>query len=255
MTASSSAPLRLLILDTETNGLPKNRFAPPSMIDAWPAILQLSYAIYTVTDNGRSLHPGEKRDLTIALPATVPWDAGAAKIHGITEEASRSGLPADVALLGLADILRTVDVVVAHNLDFDKPVIRAAAYAASMQMGDIEIASRLRNIWPNTIAEFCTMRATRDLVQIPSPYYTAHPEENKTGRDRFKLPKLNELYTWIYGHAYDISGASLHSSRSDTHCLARCLEGLLRKGHARIEARKICIGPNCSFCPAATRAL
>jgi DNA polymerase-3 subunit epsilon len=246
---SASAPLRLLILDTETNGLPKNRFAPPSVVDAWPAILQLSYGIYTIAENGRSLQPGGKKDLTIALPTSIPWDAGAAKIHGITEEASRSGIPADIALLGLADILQHVDIVVAHNLDFDKPVIRAAAYAASMHTKDVNDATRLRNIWPAKLSEFCTMRATRDLVKIPSPYYTANPEANTTGRERFKLPKLNELYTWIYGHAYDISGASLHSSRSDTHCLARCLEGLLRKGHIRVEGNKICIGSNCSFCP------
>jgi len=209
--------LTILILDTETNGLPKNRYAPISEPGVFPAILQLSWSIYKV--EGRSLTTISNRDIGIALDPSVPWDAGAAKIHGIPERAARSGTPSTEALRDLRAALYSVDVVVAHNLAFDKMVLRAAGYATGV--------ADLRSLWPPGIKEFCTMTATRDLVRIPATAKQAQYAD----LGRFKAPKLNELYTWLYGHVYDMSGSVLHTAASDTHCLAQCLSALLRRGH------------------------
>jgi len=216
--------MKLLLLDTETNGLPKNKFAPASEFDAFPAILQLSWSVHTV--EGHHLKQGPKKDVGVRLDPSVPWDTGAAKVHGITEVEARYGTPAAEALLELADALRTADVVVAHNLSFDKPVIRAAGYAAASRCTDPAEAAQLRGLWPTGLREFCTMKETRNLVQIPATAAQAKYADLSP----FKAPKLNELYAWLYGHVYDISGAKLHSARSDVHCLSQCLAGLLRKG-------------------------
>jgi DNA polymerase III epsilon subunit-like protein len=217
-----TAPLRILLLDTETNGLPRNRYAPIALAGNWPAILQLSWGVYELTPGSRTLVTGEKRDIGLALDPSVPWDAGAAAIHGISETEARRGTPAARVLTELAGVLRRVDVVVAHNLAFDKPIIRAAGYAEWERGG--RIAPELRDVWPSagTIQEFCTMEATRNLLRLPMP-------SAPTGT-RFKAPRLNELYTWLYGHVYDMSGAVLHTAASDTHCLEQCLRGLLRRG-------------------------
>ena len=220
--------LTILLMDTETNGLPKNRFAPPSEFDAYPAILQLSWAIYTV--DGSRLKLEETRDIGVALDPSIPWDTGAAKIHGITEVEARHGTPDHTALLELGAALRSVDVVVAHNLAFDKPVIRAAGYAAASRCADPQSATALRAIWPASVKEFCTMKETKSLIQIPAT--AAQAKYADLGP--YKAPKLNELYAWLYGHVYDISGAHLHSAKSDTHCLAQCIAGLLRKGHLTV---------------------
>lgn len=238
-----TAPIKILLLDTETNGLPKNRFAPISMTEAYPAVLQLSWAVYTV--NGRTLTPGPKKDYRVALHPSIPWDAEAAKVHGLTEESARRGTPAAAVFQELGVMLRSVNVVVAHNLSFDKPVIRAAAYAEwAAGRGPVE----LRDVWPRTyvsksetgvskgIKELCTMRATLDLCKIPSP----------TKPGEFKLPRLNELYTHLYGHVYDMSGAVLHTAQSDTHCLAQCIGGLLKKGLTRVEGGTLVISPSSS---------
>jgi DNA polymerase III epsilon subunit-like protein len=213
---SATPSMKILILDTETNGLPKNRYAPISMTDAWPAILQLSWGIYTIT--GKTLTTVSTRNIGVALHPSIAWDTGAAAIHGLSEMEARHGTPAATALRELGAALRSVNAIVAHNLAFDKPVIRAAAYAEADRG-----AADLRDIWPADVAELCTMRATQNLLQLPSPYYGADS-------GKFKAPKLNELYAWLYGHVYDISGGTLHTARSDTHCLAHCIAGLLRKG-------------------------
>ncbi len=213
--------MKLLLIDTETNGLPKNRYAPIADSDMWPAILQLSWTVCEL--QGRTLTNLGSRDIGLALSASVAWDTGAAAIHGLEEAECRYGTAPVDALTELRAVLRGVDCVVAHNLSFDKPVLRAAAWAVG-----------IKDLWPSSIAEFCTMRATQDLVRLPSPYYG--PDSGK-----FKAPKLNELYAWLYGHVYDISGAVLHSAKSDTHCLYHCLLGLLKKGYLEARAGSLCM--------------
>ena len=204
----------ILFLDTETNGLPKNRFAPPSEFDAYPAILQLSWAIYTVS--GKTMTLVSSRDIGVSLDPSIAWDTGAAAIHGLSEIEARHGSSTKEALLELGRILRTVDKVAAHNLAFDKPVIRAAGYAEASRTPDSSEAAALRNLWPTPLKEICTMRLTRDIMRLPSP-------NDPLGR--FKPPRLNELYTWLHGHAY--SGAALHSAKADVICLADCFTQLL----------------------------
>lgn len=236
--------IRILLLDTETNGLPKNRYAPITTGGNWPAILQLSWAEYAV--QGSTLRTIVKRDIGLALAATEAWDAGAARIHGITETEARRGTAPAVALQELAAALRRVKVVVAHNLSFDKPVIRAAAHAAwasSSACAGSGSADILRNIWPEGLHEFCTMEATRDLLRIPLP--------SAPTSGRWKAPRLNELYTWLYGHVYDMSGAVLHTAQSDTHCLERCVAGLLRKGRIVIQGGRIVASPSLAMAAAA----
>ncbi len=210
--------IRVVLLDTETNGLPKNKFAPVSTAGAWPAILQISWLIYEI--KGRTMMKVGGHDVGVALDPKVPWDTGAAAIHGISEAEARFGTPVIEAMRALQPELASADVIIAHNLAFDKPVICAAAYGAG-----------LRDFWPVGKQEFCTMVATRNLVRIPSPSHAPGLPAEKRATHAFKAPRLNELYAWLYGHVYDISGASLHSAKSDTHCLSQCLAGLLRKGY------------------------
>ena len=217
--------MKVLILDTETNGLPTNRFAPPSCTEAFPAVLQLSWSRFTIV--GKMLRLEESRDRLIALPAEVPYNAGAGAVHGITEEAARQGSSALEVFTELAAVMKRVDCVIAHNIGFDRPVIRAAAYAVG-----------LRDLWPSAvfIQDFCTMRETRDLCRLPGSV-----------EGLYKLPSLNELYNFLYGHVYDVSGARLHSSKSDTHCLSRCVEGLLRRGFLTVSGSRLTSLPSLSL--------
>ena len=248
---TAAAPLRILLLDTETNGLPKNRFAPIAEPGNWPAILQLSWTEFTVVPAAgaggtTTLRQEITRNIGLALHPSIPWDAGAAAIHGVSEFEARRGTPPARVFQELAEALRRCAVVVAHNMSFDKPVIRAAAYAEWLRSnssgelvrgGDVS----LREVWPaaGAIQEVCTMKETRDLIRIPSPY---DPTSGK-----FKVPKLNELYTWLFGHPYDISGATLHSSVSDTHCLEQCVRMMLRRGLLCISGGRLSV---CASAPA-----
>ena len=210
--------MNILLVDTETNGLPRNRYAPISEIGAYPAILQLSWAIYEV--DGDRMVRKEGRDVGLALDKSILWDTGSAKIHGISEIEARLGTPPAVALRELRTALYSVDMVVAHNLPFDKSVIRAAGYAEAFRS---EGYSDLRTIWNTGAKEFCTMAHTRDLMKIPASAAQAQYKSLSP----YKSPKLGELYEWLYGHPYS---SSLHSAKNDTECLAQCVAALIKKG-------------------------
>jgi DNA polymerase III epsilon subunit-like protein len=229
--------IRVVLLDTETNGLPKNKFAPVSTAGAWPAILQISWLVYEI--KGRTMTKIGGQDVGIALDPKVPWDAGAAAIHGISEAEARFGTPIREVMSAIQPELAAANVIIAHNLAFDKPVICAAAYGAG-----------IRDFWPSGKQEFCTMVATRDLVRIPSPSHAPGADPKKRATHAFKAPRLNELYTWLYGHVYDISGATLHSAKSDTHCLSQCLAGLLRKGYLVVNSEGFLVLGSTASAPA-----
>jgi DNA polymerase-3 subunit alpha/DNA polymerase-3 subunit epsilon len=94
--------------------------------------------------------------------------------------------------------LRTVDVVIAHNLEFDKNVITAASI-------------RLKNdhalLWP--ALEFCTMENSRIICKLPllSP----------NAMFKFKSPKLSELYKYVFNQ--EPQKLLLHSSLGDVMIL------------------------------------
>lgn len=216
-TEGNTTMYTLLLLDTETNGLPRNRFAPISEFGAYPAILQLSWAIYEV--DGTTLKRREGRDVGLALDPSIPWDTGAAKIHGITEREARHGTAPSIALREFRAAIYSVDVVVAHNLSFDKSVIRAAGYAEAHRSAGNE---DLRTIWNTGAKEVCTMLATRDILKIPASAAQAKYKDLSP----YKSPRLGELYAWLYGHPYS---SALHSAKADTECLAQCVVALIKK--------------------------
>ena len=204
---------RLILIDTETNGLPKSRYAPVTEPGAWPSILQLSWAIYNLEGSVLSLE--SSRDIGLALDPAEPWNAGAAAIHGISEREARSGESVEKALAAFQAALKSADYVIAHNLSFDRSVLRAAGYKVG-----------LRDLWPAKMKELCTMKATRDLLKLPASAKQAQYSDLSP----YKAPRLDELYTWLYGSVYDVSGAVLHTAVADVDCLARCLSALLGRG-------------------------
>lgn len=227
-TKAALPPYRILILDTETNGLPKDRKAPPAKWQGYPAILQLAWEIREVLYDCCSGEPmlGLKkvRDHQILLDPGTPWDTGAAAIHGITEEEARNPkgrISAHEALHELTRDLYQVDCVIAHNLAFDKAIIEAACYRIMATAKPSEIPRSVG--WPPQLTEICTMTATRDILKIPATAKQA----KYSGLSPFKSPSLRELHMWLHD-GEEWTGAT-HTALGDVDCLAACTEELLRR--------------------------
>lgn len=113
------APCKILILDTETTGLPP-RGTNPALYPKWDGcrIVQIAWHIY---DQDGNL---EGKECYLVKPSCFQIPAKATEIHGITQEmAETHGLPMWKVMNILRSILPSVSHVVAHNLEFDKNVI------------------------------------------------------------------------------------------------------------------------------------
>lgn len=184
---------RILFLDTETTGLPKNRNSNGLEIkENWPDIVSVAWVIY---ENG--FFQQTKYFLIKPDGWLIPEDS--IKIHGITYDyAMEHGHDLKEVLLDLSKDLLTCDIVSAHNLDFDKNVL-FHAYKWRLNTNPWPF-------WPK--GEFCTMNASENEIKIPSKY-------PKAGR-LYKPPTMTELYLATFGKN---PPDDLHNSKRDVETL------------------------------------
>lgn len=200
--------MKLLFLDTETNGLPKNRYAPYTSTHLWPTILQISWQLV----DSETWETLSEFDSFIKL--REEWNKDAERVHQIPESiVRRFGKDPDFVLKEFCSVIAECDVVITHNLMFDKTVIQCEL----QRLKETGASINVRAIWANKIREICTMNVTRKYCGIKFP-----------NSDDYKYPKLNELYSRLFDKKYDISGASLHNSKHDVSCLIMCVKHMVQ---------------------------
>jgi hypothetical protein len=186
--------MRALFFDTETTDLPKDwkkdAIAGPGN---WPDIVSISW----ILTDGPSV-VGAKS--FIVEPEDWVSSPISLSIHKISHEvAVRSGVKLKRALTEFIRDLKTVDIVIAHNLHFDKNVvINAVLYKC------------LDNPVPKLLFpkyEFCTMAAGRSICKLPPI--------NPNPWHEFKAPRLVEFYKFTYNTLPPME--LFHSSLGDIH--------------------------------------
>ena len=205
--------MNVLFFDTETNGLPLRRNALTTDVENWPRIVQIAWQLWEVT-------PTDARRLAEASYIVKPeesliWNNESAAIHKITKErALAEGLPGDVVLAQFRAVASNAKVLIAHNLAFDKPVLKAEFYRLNLTEQFLW--------WPP--AEYCTMENTTALCKLPSRYGS-----------QYKFPKLSELHTFLFGPVG--TSFEFHNAAGDVECLVQCFNELLRRRLVTVAAQ------------------
>ena len=178
-----------LIFDTETTGLPKNYNAPLTDADNWPRMVQIAWQLHD--DEGRLI---ENQDYIIKPDGyDIPFSAS--KIHGIsTAMAQELGQDLQEVLQEFTAVLARCEYGVGHNIEFDYNIVGAEF---------------LRLQPENPLApkkSLDTMHNGTPMCQLPG------------GRGgKFKSPKLSELYTHLFGKAFD----EAHNAAADVNATAQ----------------------------------
>jgi DNA polymerase III epsilon subunit-like protein len=210
--------MKVLLFDTETNGLPKAWRASPYDTGNWPVILTLAWQRWVVDPEGRATFEANGSYL-FCPPTSMVWDSEAEKIHNISRvHAETHGRPSSEILPEFINVVRGVDLIVAHNMQFDKTVLLCES---------IRINPTLRmDWWPRF--EYCTCENTKTLCALPPA--TTKPVNPK---DPYKKPKLVELYRCLFpDRAADFP---FHSAEGDTECLTQCFLELARRRVVPLE--------------------
>lgn len=139
---------KIMILDTETTGLPKQRPFNPNNTSAYDnaRMIELGYIIYNT-----------KGDIIKKYNNLINHNIkiNNSFIHGITSDiCSKKGLIIDDVLDTFYQDLKECDVLVCHNVDFDKNILLNEIY----RIKKMELYEHLNN--KSTI---CTLKKTKEL--------------------------------------------------------------------------------------------
>jgi DNA polymerase-3 subunit epsilon len=166
----------ILFFDTETSGLPD--FNLRARDPAQPHIVQLA-AILT-DDAGDVLESHN----VICKPDGWEITKELSDIHGITNDKAKA-IGIDQKVVGglLLEMVKKANLIVAHNVTFDKFIARIA-------MRRFDLITDEQDAWWKALPTFCTMREMTSVCQIPSAR-------------GFKWPKLEEAFTHAFGQPLD----------------------------------------------------
>lgn len=188
-----------LIFDTETTGLPSERNALYTDYEKWPYIIQLSFILYDTTLR-KSI---TTQDFIINIPDNVEISPESVSIHGITRTISkRKGVSIQLAMEEFQDYLSVADIIVCHNIAFDKAMILSTCCREKIPHN---FASK--GIYKS---EYCTMKRTTSLCAIPV--------KGRKGDTYFKYPTLTELHKKLFGTI----PLGTHDSMADVLICLRC---------------------------------
>lgn len=200
-----------LIFDTETTGFVK--FKEPSVSTAQPSLVQLGMLLV-------DLESGKEHaaiDL-IVYPSSWQVPQEAALVHGISQGiAERVGVNLDTAVNIFLDLVDVADIVVAHNIAFDKVVMERA-------VAMVNLANNEEVIDPFAGKElFCTMKTATPIVKKKSKR-PLHAED-------YKWPKLAECIQFFFNEELE----NAHSAIVDCRAAARVLIELVNLGHLELK--------------------
>lgn len=189
--------MRILVFDTETTGLPEGKNPSIFDTDKWPHVIQLSWIVYDTVEGDYT----ELEDSLIRTP--VPPSPDSERIHGITHSmAKRTGVPIDTALTSFDIALRSCDIVVAHNVSFDKRMLMVESIRLGRRLGFSTDKGRKQ--------EHCTMKNNVRFCAIEVI--------GENGDKYLKYPRLNELYRKLFKS----EAVNAHNAMADVIMCLRC---------------------------------
>lgn len=158
----------IMILDTETTGLPKQRPFNPSNLMAYDGarMIELGYIIYD--NKGKEIKRFDKLIYHKRLSIKNSF------IHGITQEICRKkGDTIQQVLEEFQEDLKIVDTVICHNVNFDKNIILNEIFRSNMNELYVEFQNK------NTL---CTLEKTKELygkrTKLITWYNKLFPDED-----------------------------------------------------------------------------
>ena len=174
--------MKALIFDTETTG--KWNFKAPYDHPSQPNLMQLAL----ILENMETGVPHARADLLVDTEGRWKPEPGALAVHGISEErADQFGVLLGNACYLFRNLVEQADVVVAHNMDFDRRIMERA-----LLLADIPPIP-----W-DQVKQRCTMKTATPICKIP-------------GTRGFKWPSLEECLQHFTGK----SVANAHDAMAD----------------------------------------
>ena len=195
--------MKVLVFDCETSGLPVSG-ASIYEKSKWPHIIQLSYILYDLSNNSSLI-----KNNYIKIDESVIITQESYNIHNISREILNSqGISIVRALKEFNECLEKCDIVVGHNISFDKRLIFVECFRHNVKQYFTQLIDNKKK----HKLEFCTMKNTRQFCKLE--------RLSITNQVYNKMPKLSELYALLFPN--EPLPKELHNSLIDVAMTLRC---------------------------------
>lgn len=185
---------KFLIVDTETTGLPIDYGAPFTDTDNWPRILELAWEL--CWENGETI----EKSCELVYPDGWRFPTGEFwEQHGFNEADNiLNGIDASILLTNLAVAMCCADIMICHNIAYDKPIIECEMYRYSIYPkairrqlveNNIELKAGLRPEGIPLLKE-CTKLLSTPILKLPG------------FKGMYSWPKLEAAYEYMYSEPY-----------------------------------------------------
>lgn len=189
-----------LFFDVETTGLPA-RNANPKVLEDYSKCRLVSIAWVL-----RDVKNVYSQRYSVVETSEHGEEIGAEFIHGISRKVvDKHGVNVKDILTHFMNDCKRADLIVAHNMDFDKNVVCSELFRLGME----EDLNEFTNL-----PKLCTMKTTTSFCRIP----------NKWGS--YKWPKLVELHVKLF----DVPFENSHHAMADVAATVKSFYELKKRG-------------------------
>jgi DNA polymerase III subunit epsilon len=197
----------ILFFDVETNGLAKSQKGAYTDIENWPRVVQLAWAI--CEEGGENC----LRKNFIIFPKDFDISEKMSLIHGITiARAEKEGILINKVLEEFNYDLNRANLIVAHNIEFDLPVLNAEFIRHKIKTPLLEKE------------KYCTMKSPEIVT------YCKIPSSITMG---YKWPSLSELHNKLFNKSFEDS----HNAAADVDACMNCFFALKKRKIIKIPGR------------------
>ena len=208
----------ILVFDVETTGLIPKRGL--ENIELCPYILQLSFIVY---DTNKS-EIKRKFNSYVNINDGIDVTPKITELTGITKETCKMlGKPIEYVLTEFYNEYQSCDVIVAHNIEFDKEMISIEVirnYSKMVENGCLYPSLLFNRIYDNVNHKeiYCTMKNGKKFCDLWTGGSTNELSTKTNIRRYQKNPKLSELYYKIF----NTIPTGLHDAQVDTDVCLKC---------------------------------
>lgn len=192
--------MKILVFDTETTG-----FIDKKEIDITkqPYIVQFAGILWELKDGVYT----ELERKNILINPWIPIPYAASQVHHIYDIDVKDAQPMEKEIDTIMDFIGKADAIIGHNIEYDEDMMKL----------ELKRQQKLHLYNPSEVV--CTMKTTVDFCSI------------RWNGERFKYPKLWELYKKLFGEYF----IGAHDAMVDVEATLKCFLELNEKWVLKLE--------------------
>lgn len=196
--------MEIFVFDTETTGFINKK---ETDLEKQPYLIQFAGIRGDIDSSGNFQ---EIMRINKLVKPKIPIPYNASQVHHIYDIDVQNAPTIEEIMEEFMSHINTPDMIIGHNIEYDESILKL----------ELKRLKREYEYQPKDI--FCTMKNTVNICQI------------KGNGERFKYPKLGELYKYLFGEFFIWA----HDAMVDVEATLKCFIELYKTNKIKITQKK-----------------